>query len=163
VRPWKVILAAAVIFACGVLTGLMVAKTNHPALPVPANPPAVAVNPKNPAPPGWQMQRLEFFRKMQRQLDLDPKQQQEINQIVKESQERVKPLWDQIGPQMNAELERVRDEVGKVLTPEQQKKMNELMRRGHKSEGGSRNGRLSHPAGTTQVESNAPDQKALGN
>lgn len=153
-RPWKVILAAAVIFACGVLTGAMVLKANHAAALVPANPPVLVVNPKNPAPPGWQLQRLQFFKRMQKQLDLAPTQQEEINKIMRESQERVKPLWDQIGPQMDAELQRVRQEVNRVLTPEQQKKMNELMHRGHRAEGGGP--RSLRPPDSIQVESNRP-------
>jgi len=152
-------LAAGLIFACGVLTGAMVFKAHPPAAPAPALPTAFAVNPKNPAPPGWQLQRLEFFRKMQKQLDLAPEQQAQIDRLMQESQERVKPLWDQIGPQMDAELKRVRQEVNKVLTPEQRKKMNDLMRHGRKREGASSpNRRPLPPPAPAEVESNAPNQ-----
>jgi Spy/CpxP family protein refolding chaperone len=156
VSPWKVILAAAVIFACGGLTGAMVSRASRQAALAAPLPPAMAVNPKNPAPPGWQLQRLAFFRKMEKQLDLAPDQREQIDKIMKDSQDRVKPLWDQIGPQMGAELKRVRQEVSKVLTPEQRKKMNELMRHGRKPEGGGPNGEHPfRPADATQVETNA--------
>ena len=157
--PWKVILATVVIFACGVLTGAMVSKAGRQTAPVSANPPAAAVNPKNPAPPGWQLQRLQFFKRMQKQLNLGPEQQEKIDKLMCESQERVKPLWAQIGPQMDAELKRVRQEVNKVLTPEQRKKMNDLMRHGRKREGASSpNRRPLPPPAPAEVESNAPNQ-----
>jgi hypothetical protein len=156
VRAWKVILATVVIFACGVLTGAMVFKVSRPTAFVPPNPPVLTVNPKNPAPPGWQLQRLQFFKRMQKQLNLAPEQQEQIDKIMRESQERVKPLWDQIGPQMDEELKRVRQEVTEVLNPEQQKKMNELMHRGRKPESGPGNPRSSHPAFSMPVETNHP-------
>ena len=150
-------LAAVVIFACGVLTGAMVSNASHQAALSAPNPPVLAVNPKNPAPPGWQLQRLAFFKKMEKQLDLAPGQREQIDKIIKNSQERVKPLWDQIGPQMGAELTRVRQEVNKVLTPEQRKKLDELMRHRRKSEPGASAGpRPIRPPDPTPVESNAP-------
>jgi Spy/CpxP family protein refolding chaperone len=147
-----------VIFACGVITGALVTKTERQAVVVDAatNPPPPVVNPKNPAPPGWQMQRLEFFKRMEKQLDLAPEQREQVDQIMKESQERTKPLWEQIAPQMGEELKRVRQEVTKVLTPEQRKKMNELMRKGRKSDaGGAAKDHPSRPPGSSQVESNS--------
>jgi Spy/CpxP family protein refolding chaperone len=93
---------------------------------------------------------------MQKQLDLEPKQQEKIDRIMRESQERIKPLWAQIGPQMDEELKRVRQELNEVLTPEQQKKMDELMHRGHKPEPGSGNPRPPHPEYSMPVETNRP-------
>jgi Spy/CpxP family protein refolding chaperone len=156
VSPWKVILATVVIFACGVLTGTMVVKASRQsalAAPVPA---ALVVNPKNPAPPGWQLQRLQFIKRMQKQLGLEPEQQEKIDKIMRESQERIKPLWAQIGPQMDEELKRVRQEVNEVLSAEQREKMNELMRRGHKPEPGPGNGRPPRPSFGMPVETNRP-------
>jgi Spy/CpxP family protein refolding chaperone len=156
VSPWKVILATVVIFACGVLTGAMVSKAGRQTAPVSANPPAAAVNPKNPAPPGWQLQRLQFFKRMQKQLNLGPEQQEKIDKLMCESQERVKPLWAQIGPQMDEELKRVRQEVNEVLTPEQREKMNELMRHGRRAEPGPGNPRPARPSSAMPVETNRP-------
>lgn len=135
----------------------MVTGASRQAAQAAPGPVPLAVNPRNPAPPGWQLQRLEFFRKMQRQLDLAPEQQEQIDKIMKDSQERVRPLWDQIGPQMGAELKRVRQEVAKVLTPEQRKKMNELMRHGRKSEKEQPGGpHIFGSPDSMQVESNRP-------
>jgi Spy/CpxP family protein refolding chaperone len=58
---------------------------------------------------------------------------------------------------MGAELKRVRQEVSKVLTPEQRKKMNELMRHGRKPEQGRPGGPHAFgPPDSMQVESNRP-------
>jgi Spy/CpxP family protein refolding chaperone len=117
-----------VIFGCGVVTGALLMKTELPSASV------VGVAPSPPAstnasPPFAQVQRqLEFFRRMQKQLDVTPGQHEEIAKIMKESQERTRTLWEQIGPQMREELRRVREEIRQVLTPEQQTKMDELLK-----------------------------------
>jgi len=47
---------------------------------------------------------------------------------MKGSQERSRVLWDRIAPQMREELKRVREEIRQVLTVDQQKKMDELLK-----------------------------------
>lgn len=129
--PWKVILATMIIFGCGVVTGGLVVKVrNTPraarieqGLHQPGR--NVALN--NPAPP-WQIQRNEFLRRMDKQIELTPDQRQRIEKIMHQSQERTRPLWQQIAPQMGEELRRVREEIRNELTPEQQKKFNDLLK-----------------------------------
>lgn len=130
--PWKVILATMIIFGCGVVTGGLVVKVRNAPRTTAARFDAsrqpgrnVALN--NPSPP-WQIQRQEFLRKMDKQLDLTPEQRQRIDKIMHQSQERTRPLWQQIAPQMGEELHRVREEIRKELTPEQQKRYNELLK-----------------------------------
>ena len=133
--PWKVILATMVIFVCGVITGAMLTRTMEPrmepaqatlaALPAPARP---------FAPPMLQLQRANFLKVMDKQLDLSAGQREEISRIMKASQERTQPLWNQIGPQMSDELKTVREEIRAVLTPEQRKKFVELLKRSRKAE-----------------------------
>ena len=65
---------------------------------------------------------------MQKQLDLTPGQREEIARIMRASQERSRPLWEQIAPQMRSEVRRVRGEIREVLTPDQQKKFDELLK-----------------------------------
>ena len=90
----------------------------------------------NLPPPLTQLQRPEFLRRMQKQLDLTASQRDEIAKIMKESQERSRPLWKKIAPQLREEVKRVREEINKVLTPDQQKKFNELLKaRPRKSDG----------------------------
>jgi Spy/CpxP family protein refolding chaperone len=57
-----------------------------------------------------------------------------MGKILKASQERTQPLWDQIAPQMSDELKKVREEIRGVLTPEQWKKFGEMMKRNRKAE-----------------------------
>jgi Spy/CpxP family protein refolding chaperone len=132
VSPWKVILATMIIFGCGVVTGGLVVKVrNSPRAAVArvdgSHQSGRNISLNNPAPP-WQIQRNEFLRKMDKQLDLTPEQRQRIEKIMHQSQERTRPLWQQIAPQMGEELHRVREEIRKELSPEQQKKFAELLK-----------------------------------
>lgn len=132
--PWKVILATMIIFGCGVVTGGLVVKVRTAHLrtvrvdqsghPVKDR----NVSATNPGVPPWQLQRKEFLDKMDRQLDLTPEQRQKIEKVMHDSLDRTRPLWNQISPQMRDEMKRVREEIRQQLTPEQQKKFNELLK-----------------------------------
>jgi hypothetical protein len=117
VSPWKVILATMVIFCCGVVTGVLVMKT---AIGPPFMPRA-----GNPRPPGRggigpaQLQSFELLRRMDTQLTLSTNQHNDIAKIMRDSQERTRPLWDQIAPKMQQEENRLRAEISQVLTPPQ--------------------------------------------
>ena len=65
---------------------------------------------------------------MDRQLDLTPEQVQHIDKVMHDSLDRTRPLWQQIAPQMRDEMKRVREDIRKELTPEQQKKFAELLK-----------------------------------
>ena len=130
--PWKVILATMVIFICGITTGAILTRTMMPrtgaalaVLPAPA---------KTAAPPILQMQRAAFFKVLDKQLELTGPQRDQIGKIMKASQERTQPLWNQISPQMNEELKNVREEIRALLTPEQRKKFVELLKRNRKAD-----------------------------
>lgn len=145
--PWKVILATMVIFACGVFTGVFVTRTepiSTAVFPV-LQPQPVSTN-KAPLPAfaQLQVQRPEFLRRLDRQLDLAPEQHDQIVKIMNASRERTSPLWEKIAPQMGGELKRVHEAIRQVLTPEQRKKWAELSRRGRAPASG--NGHAEHPA-----------------
>lgn len=140
--PWKVILATMVIFVCGVFTGVFVTRTEPVAATV-ASPqqPLVAITASNapvvstnrgplPAFAQLQIQRPEFLKRLDRQLELTPEQHEDIVKIMTASRERTAPLWYAIAPQLREELKRVRGEIRKLLTPEQRKLWSELNRRG---------------------------------
>jgi Spy/CpxP family protein refolding chaperone len=121
-----------VIFACGVITGAMLTWTM-----LPRTEPALAVLPapaRTAAPPILQLQRAAFFKAMDKQLDLSSAQREQIGKIMKASQERTQPLWDQIAPQMSEELKNVREEIRALLTPEQRKKFGELLKHNRKAD-----------------------------
>lgn len=156
--PWKVILATMVIFGCGVVTGALLMKTELPRAGVAQELPPHPANSTNPPPPLAQIQRPEFLRRMQKQLDLTPGQRDEIAKIMRASQERNRPLWDQIAPQMREEVKRVREEIRQALTPDQQKKFDEMLKaRPRKADGaGAAAGRPARPPLESPVQTNAP-------
>ena len=131
--PWKVIMATAVIFGTGSVTGALMIKRQdrvqgaqgYAVLPGVTNSaaPGVAFT-----PPGWQLQSKEFLRRMDKQLQFSPEQRQHVEKILAESQDRTKPLWEQIAPQLRDELKRVREEIRGELNPEQQKKFVRMMK-----------------------------------
>lgn len=125
---WKVILATMVIFAAGVLTGGVLAwrleqanfmRRSH------------RVN-QLTSPGSW---RFEFLRRAQRELDLSPEQRQLVDKILKQSQERTRAIMEPVSPQIRAEMLRTKNEFRKILTPEQQQRFDELLKRpGHSRE-----------------------------
>ena len=130
--PWKVILATMVIFVCGLTTGAILTRTM-----IPKTKPALAALPapaQTTAPPILQMQRATFFRVLDKQLDLTGEQRDQIGKIMKASQERTQPLWNQIAPQMSEELKNVREEIRALLTAEQRKKFGELLKHNRKAD-----------------------------
>ena len=152
---WKVILATMVIFGCGVVTGALLMKTELPSAGAPAEPAQHPPASTNQPPPLAQIQRPEFLRRMQKQLELTASQRDEIAKIMKASQERNRPLWDRIAPQMREEVKRVREEIRQVLTPGQQTKFDEMLKsRPRKAEGAA--GRPERPPVESPAQTNAP-------
>ena len=146
-NPWKVILATMVIFGCGLVSGVLLIKTAsqnvHPSVVVPevSAPPVFSTNlaslaPTNPAVvtrtnvvwAPFQAQRMALLRQMVNRLHLDPDQRERIGQIIKESQERNKELWQEIAPQMREEFKRVTEDIRKELSPQQERKFQEMLR-----------------------------------
>lgn len=118
----KVILAALVIFACGVVSGFLLSSAHrHPMPP----PPSAGVT--NALPP-WQSQRLDFLRRITKHLELTTEQRERIDKILQESQKRTRPLWEQIAPQLQQELTKVRDDIRAELNPQQQEKFEKLLK-----------------------------------
>src|SRR5580658_10066801 len=143
-----------VIFVCGLTTGAMLTRTMVTKTEPVAGP--VAAPARASAPPMLQMQRANFLKTMDKQLELTAEQRDQIGKIMKASQERTQPLWGQIAPQMTEELKNVREEIRGVLTPEQRKKFVELLKRNRKAENmppGS--ARPSHNGETTTSATNA--------
>ena len=122
-RVWKVILATLVIFGAGVITGALVVNLRYP-----AEARLLTARASATTPPPLQIQRREFLLRMKRELRLRAEQQQRIEQIIHESQQRTKPLWDQVAPQMQDELRGVKEKIRGELDPEQLTKFEELFK-----------------------------------
>jgi len=112
-----------VIFITGVVTGgLLVRFTETPV--------GRGVAQQRPLPPpgspGWV--RIDFLRKMQKELDLTADQRQRVDKLLKESQERTKKLMEPVAPSLRAEVKRTKEEFREILTPEQQTRFDELVK-----------------------------------
>jgi len=117
VNRWRVILAAAVIFAAGAGTGAIVTRTYAPKI---VNVKRTHVSP--PLPIGSE-RRQEYIARLDREVQLTPGQRSQVETILEESQKRMKAIWEPMEPQVKDEYRRTRREISEILTPEQQAKM----------------------------------------
>lgn len=143
---WKVIVATIVIFGAGVMTGGLLVnyvqhsypKNNHrqPAT-VEAHPPAEAHDAQahtnnlaslpRPRPP--EILGDKFVQQLDDALQLTPDQHASIQKIIADGQERNHSIWTNNSAQMRAVIQDVRHRVREVLTADQQKQFEELMKR----------------------------------
>ena len=124
VNAWKPILAALVIFAAGVVTGGLTVQIRQP---------HSASNPGGNAPVRKvamprEAQLRELSRRMQAELDLAPEQRDRIEAIVRDSQERMKGVRDEVGKKIGEEFREMRQKIRGELTPDQRKKFAEIMK-----------------------------------
>ncbi|SPE59162.1 conserved hypothetical protein [Verrucomicrobia bacterium] len=113
-----------VIFGTGVVTGgLLVRFTgvplDHRQTGLPPRPPSPAITPAGGM-------RLDFLRRMGRELNLSPEQRERIDAILRESQERSKKIIEPVSPQLREEVKKTKAEFIEVLTPEQRKRFADL-------------------------------------
>lgn len=140
---WKVIFATVVIFGAGVITGGMLVNYVHnshpPALSSPeARPPAT--NPVVRLPEAPKLKAVEFLshqflQRLDEELHLSPNQHEAIQKIVGEGQIQVHKV-----------IQDARLEIREVLTPEQRKSFDELVK---------------HPVRKPVLNPNAPAIPAL--
>ena len=125
-KIWKVILATVVIFAAGVLAGGLAMKHWTPK-PQPPKPPVPGI-----------LSQQRFQSRLKEKLQLTAEQTNRIDRIFAESNERVRILWGLIGPELQKELQEVRESIRAELTPEQREKFEQLLKppyRPEKSDG----------------------------
>jgi Spy/CpxP family protein refolding chaperone len=145
VSLWKPIAAAVVIFSAGFATGNLMAPLRSGAKPKdpawdheqrfrPFGP--GARRPEMPGPRDW-------VEKLATELNLTAIQRERIEALLKESQERMKAMADEMAPRTREEFHRTRELIRKELTPDQQSKYDALqkerqnrMRRGVNEPGG---------------------------
>ena len=115
-----------VIFGAGVVTGgLLVGFSQHDRDRRPQH----LVNASRPAqPPSAGGTRIEFLRRMQRDLNLTAEQREPIDKIIKEGQERTKKLMETVEPRRREEFKRTMEEFRVALTPEQRTRFDELVK-----------------------------------
>jgi hypothetical protein len=121
VNNWKVILATMVIFGTGVVTGgLLVNFSNHP------KPHSAAQRVALPALPG--VMRIEFLKRVERDLDLRAEQREHIDKILAASQERTRHLIQPIIPSLRTEYETTKKEIRDALDAGQAARFDELLK-----------------------------------
>jgi len=64
---------------------------------------------------------------LDRKLDLDARQKEQVRAIVRETQQEVRQVRRQFRPQMEATLEKAQTKIGALLTPEQRKKYEQMI------------------------------------
>ena len=115
-----------VIFGTGVVTGgLLVRHSGHGKDRRPPRAIGVA-HPAQPASAG--VVRIEFLRRMERELGLSPEQREPVDKVLKEGQERMKKLMDTVEPRRREEYKKTIEEFRAVLRPEQQKRFDALLK-----------------------------------
>jgi hypothetical protein len=132
VIPWKVILATMVIFVCGVVTGALVIKTQGNTSPHPRQSGDVGLGP--PGPPQDILRWLT-------PLNLATNQSEKIVKILQDSQATNWAIRESIAPLLHNEVERAHQAINLVLTPDQQVKYAELLKKPEmRTEGRGRRG-----------------------
>jgi Spy/CpxP family protein refolding chaperone len=141
VNSWKVILATMVIFGTGVVTGgLLVHYSEGIHSPRSSKGPGMA----RPGQfPSAGLLRFEFLRRAGRDLDLTPEQKDQLDKIIKDSQERAKRVT---APFLREEVQRTKAEFREVLTPEQRTKFDELLKHQQQQQQQQRSREQRHPA-----------------
>jgi Spy/CpxP family protein refolding chaperone len=130
-NTWKVILATMVIFGTGVVTGgLVVQRAWHIRFHQPQHMPGSprASQPGGPGGPG-----MEFLRHMERELDLAPDQREQVDKVLKQSQERSRKIMEPVAGLIREESRRREAEFRALLTPEQQVRFDEGLKQVQKS------------------------------
>ena len=128
---WKAIVAAVVIFIAGCATGAF-------AVRLLSKTPATSAN-SHFSPGMGRVQRLEYVGRLERHLKLTPKQKESVEQVLRESQERMKKVWEPISPEMQREFQAAREKIQALLTPDQLAQYQELMKP-HPGRKGEENG-----------------------
>lgn len=153
---WKVGLATTVIFAAGVVTGgLLVAQLDRDREQAGRSSSARTggrqVGPASylPPPPEWprrsspelqrrmEERRAEYLGRVTRELDLRPEQRARIEQILRESQDEIRRVWESVQPELRRHLWEAQERIRRELTPEQRREFERLLRResGRRAEG----------------------------
>lgn len=130
---WKVILASIVIFGAGVLTGgFLVGHATHRPIPInrpPYRPPYDTLPPQ--MRPGFL--NTNFVQELNDKLDLDQKQREQIRKIIAQAQQNTHDLWKLVAPQFQLVWRDTREQIRDVLTPEQRKEFEMLLRQQRQS------------------------------
>jgi len=138
VNVWKIVCATLVIFIAGIVTGVVLVRLGEggakpggrpvrefASRPQPQPPNRSTDNPGNPnsGPMG-----REFVAALERQLQLTPEQREQVNKLMREGQERIRALRQNIEPEVRQEMQRTHEQIQALLTPEQREQFLSLIK-----------------------------------
>ena len=150
---FKVILVAMVIFGLGVVTGGLVIQRTHTPAPAPAQQEA-------PRPTHFgksdQARRFDFLNCAQKELNLTPEQQVQMELVVSNGQRRMRAIWDEFNPRMQAHYCETREQINEILTPEQQERFQALMQQQWPRKGDGNRAREAHRDGPPDDKGGSP-------
>lgn len=149
---WKIVCATLVIFIAGIVTGAVLVRlgergprpwnrpprevVTQPQPHLPTNLPlANPVRPNNPGgnnPGNLAPMNREFVPLLERQLRLNAKQREEVEHIMKLTQERIRDLRLSVEPEIRKEMRQAQEQIRGVLTLEQRDLYQRLMKRQQK-------------------------------
>ena len=131
-NSWKIILATVVIFGSGVVTGGLLVNYVERAHPESRRQTAGAHRDRPGSQelplPRPQILNQQFVEQLDAALRLTPEQREKIRKIIADGQERNHDLWKLVAPQFRSVMQDVRQRIHAVLTPEQRKQFEELMK-----------------------------------
>ena len=137
-NSWNVILATIVIFGAGVITGGLLVdhvkhqpQVRHVMEPGPKPPMATSETNEMPGPLRAQILNKQFVQQLNDELQLSEEQRKQIQKIISQGQQNTRDLWKLVGPQFQLIWRDTRGQIRQVLTPEQRKKFETLMREQH--------------------------------
>jgi hypothetical protein len=114
-----------VIFGTGVVTGgLLVRHAERGGTRHPQRMGGVV----RPAQPSAGVLRIEFLRRMERELNLTAAQRDPVDRILKDGQDRMTKLMETVEPRRREEFKRTVEEFRAVLTPEQRQRFDALVK-----------------------------------
>jgi len=120
------IAAALSLLVCGIVIGALgtfvVLSRPHPIDGM--RPPPHQQGPPQPPP----QQRPPFTREMEERLNLSEDQLQKLEVILRESREESESIRRELRPRLENHLKATQDRIGAILTPEQHKTFEELVR-----------------------------------
>lgn len=174
---WKIACATLVIFVAGIVTGAVLVRLgergprtwNRPTREVaqlPINRPALTnapapLNPNRPGGPGGggtgggsNPLNRDFVPLLDRQLRLTSEQREQIERIMKASQERIRDLRQSVEPEVRQQIQQTQEQIRAVLTPEQKELYQRLMKRQQQQR------RSETPAPTERRLREAPEQRS---
>jgi hypothetical protein len=125
VNTWKVILATLVIFIAGIVTGGLLVRYTEQNAPRRGE---RAAAPRLAQPGAAGLVRMEFLKRVQKELDLTPDQHQRVDKMLKEHQEQIKKIVEPIEPDIQEEVQTAKDEFLETLTPTQRARFDELLK-----------------------------------